>query len=189
MFKTTLADGTTAIDESSGETDAIGLVPASVTFTPSAFTYTEPTFVPHSLIAGAETQLRVTFTIQNPLRIDDKIIFEIPDTFSNVSATAVTPVSGVDGTFLVSQTGAKSVYDNTRKTSGGPWTVTIERAGDGTTVEEDVEVIIDLAHVYNQQVRRVRVMLLSPIHPTIIVFNTYSSSRVQAELSLCSKRL
>ncbi|GMH97537.1 hypothetical protein TrST_g6720 [Triparma strigata] len=151
FFKTTLADGTTAIDESSGETDAIGLVPASVTFTPSAFTYTEPTFVPHSLIAGAETQLRVTFTIQNPLRIDDKIIFEIPDTFSNVSATAVTPVSGVDGTFLVSQTGAKSVYDNTRKTSGGPWTVTIERAGDGTTVEEDVEVIIDLAHVYNQQ--------------------------------------
>ncbi|GMH76047.1 hypothetical protein TrLO_g4272, partial [Triparma laevis f. longispina] len=151
MIKTTLNDGTTAIDESSAEGDAIGNIPSSITFTPSAWGGTTPSVVPVSLVAGAVTDATITFTTANPWTADGKLIFEIPDTFTNVGAVSVAVTSGIDGTFSIAQTGTTTVLASTLKTAGGSWVVTITRAGDGTAVAAGVEVVIVLTDVTNQQ--------------------------------------
>ncbi|GMI02363.1 hypothetical protein TrLO_g14122 [Triparma laevis f. longispina] len=145
MFKTTLNDGTSAIDESSAEADALGTVPPSITWTPSGFSGVTPTAVPESLVAGDTSGLQLTFTVQNPLPPDCKIWIEVPNTYTDAAATAVRITSGIDGGFAVAQTGTSSVYDNTLKTSGGTWVVEITRDGTGTTVAIGtvVEIIVD----------------------------------------------
>ena len=151
LFKTTLSDGTTAIDESSAESDAIGTVPPAVTFTPSGFGGTTPTIVPVSLVAGATTTATVTFTTGNLWTNDGKLIFEVPNTFTNVAAASVAITSGIDGAFTVAQTGTTTTLASTLKTAGGPWVVTITRDGSGATVASGTQVVIVLTDVTNQQ--------------------------------------
>ena len=137
MFKTALSDGITAIDESSPESDAIGIVPPAVTFTPSAFTYGTPSVVPESSVAGDSTGLRLTFVVQNPLPNDAKIIVDVPGTFTDTAgASSVSITSGINGGFNVVQQalGPVSVFDNTLKTTGGPWRLTLERDSTGERV-------------------------------------------------------
>ena len=151
LLKTTLSDGTTAIDESSAEGDAYGTVGPSVTFTPSGWSNVAPTITPQSLIAGATTDIDVTFTTQNPVPADGKIIFEFPSTFTDVAGSAVSALGNIDGTFAVTQTGTATVYASTLKTTGGSWVVTITRQGDGTTVPSGTAVSFTLSNVINQQ--------------------------------------
>ena len=150
-LKTTLNDGTTAIDETSTESDAIGLSAPSVTITPSGFKQEVPLVTPLSLIAGDNTNLNFTFVTQNPIPADGKIYLEVPDTFTNVSASLVTDAN-VDGSFNVStSTSFASVFDNTLKTSGGPWVIEIIRNNDGSVVPEDFVVTLVVSSVTNMQ--------------------------------------
>ena len=102
-----------------------------------------------SLVAVAVTDATVTFTTGNPWTLDGKLIFEIPDTFTNVGAATVVITSGIDGTFAVAQTGTTTTLASTLKTAGGPWVITITRAGDGATVASGTEVVIVLTDVTN----------------------------------------
>ena len=59
---------------------------------------------------------------------------------------------GIDGTFVVTTTPtAAAVFDNTMKTSGGNWLITLTRQGDGGVVAEDVEVTLVITELTNMQ--------------------------------------
>ena len=131
--------------------DAVGVVPPEVIFTPSGFSGAAPTIVPLSLVAGATTNVTVTFTVENPMPVNGKIIFEVPNTFTNVDASSVSITSGIDGGIAFMQSGGSPVYDNTLKTSGGPWVVTFIRDGSGSIVAAGDTVVVVMAEVINQQ--------------------------------------
>ena len=152
MVKTTLADGVTAIDETSAEADSIGLNGPSVTIVPSGWSGVAPTVVPLSLVAGDIVDFTLTFTTQNPIPSDGKIFLEIPDTFTNVSASLISSMAGIDGTFIVNTTTvAPASFTKTLKNSGGPWLIEISRQNDGGVVAEDVVVTLTINELTNMQ--------------------------------------
>lgn len=153
MLKTTLGDGTTAIDETSTEADAIGEDVPEVVFTPSYWSSSQvPTVTPQSLIAGDVTDYDVVFRVQNPLPVDAVIEVEFPSTFADVSTGGAVVINeGIDGGFAVVTTTANpSVFDNGLKMSGGTWTVQIQRDGTGTVVAEGVQVSVSVTDCTNQ---------------------------------------
>jgi len=152
MMKTTLNDGTTSIDETSTESDAIGLVAPSITFTPSGYSNNVPTVTPQSLVAGDLTDVELVFVTQNPIPVDGVIYLEIPDTFTNVASANVVSNNNIDGGFTVTTAAnVAAVFDNTMKTSGGSWVIEIERDGTGTIVAEDITVTLMIDGVTNSQ--------------------------------------
>ena len=145
--KTTLADGSIIDDASvSG-----GTLPSSVTFVPSLFNGNAPVVSPFSRVAGDRTDLNISFTTQNPIPADGKIIFEVPASFCDCQASSVLGLSGIDGNFAVSQTGTSTAYSSTLKQSGGPWVVTLARNGDGSIVSAGATVSFTVSEVINQQ--------------------------------------
>ena len=145
--KTTLANGSIIDDASvSG-----GTLPSSVTFVPSLFNGNAPVVSPFSRVAGDRTDLNISFTTQNPIPADGKIIFEVPASFCDCQASSVLGLSGIDGSFAVSQTGTSTAYSSTLKQSGGPWVVTLARNGDGSIVSAGATVSFTVSEVINQQ--------------------------------------
>ena len=134
LFKTTLSDGTTAIDESSAESDAIGILPQSIAIVPA----TLPNFDarPDFLVAGLNSTFSFGVTLKNPVPANALLQFTLPNTFQLVDPSHIH--TNMDGTFQFETVGA------------GPWAVKMRRAGDGSVMESGKVLTFSMNRVVNK---------------------------------------
>jgi hypothetical protein len=106
-----------------------------------------------SVVTGEVTTVSLSLPLTNALPTDAVIEVVFPVTFSDATMTGVAITSGMDGGVSVTQSpaAASTVFDNTWKTSGGPWTVTITRDDTGSVVAKGDTVVLELTDVKNRQ--------------------------------------